>query len=1117
MASVAQDVVELIAAQLTGGSNSASATFISPTIAITTDDAVEAVGEVELRGMARSLHATVAGRDAVEKFAVLRVTEPMADLPADLLSTDPPSSNAAWTSAVLLQGHTRFGGVGIAEVTIGGHVFYRLTEQASMNSLTGGAPVDSAFARGAPVVVDNRVIGIIARRDAEQWLVVPIARMAASDRTSIVGDLLPLDAAAFFGQLSPSSRTALGVAAALHQQTGQDRVHMEHLILGLYAKKDGPTEHLVTAAKMTAEDLRSAIREAVEVDLPPLPATPPPTLTSLPPSSDHVRDAFVAARNIARVKRSPQVQSRHLLYGALSIEDCRVIRKLLEHNLRKEAITLSDAAQAARALAIAGYRSDEVGGRDLLDISKEVEALCMVLAAKDVEPPLSLGLFGDWGSGKSFFMASMEAWFAQLLAMSEDARKTSPYCSSIVQLKFNAWHYSDTNLWATLTSAILQGLADAVADNRDPDQRLVLRTKKTQAEQRLATAEEDVRVNQAAIESAGNQLAQLETPPARTIASVAADDPALQQELAAARSALRIPELTAAGSDVIEQVLAAKDIWQQLSLTLRNAPSRRTFLLAALALGGLIVGIPVAYWLATTYGLGARVGALALTLSGVAAAIGKIVAPVGQALKRIRHVQEAATERHRAANATAISDIKNDVEKRRTAVGAARDAATAAQREIAEVDAQLNDFKPEQRMAAFLKRRSESTDYLTDLGTISRARKDFEQLTALLAEAHNQAKGDDAKDDEPVLPRIDRIILYIDDLDRCPENKVVDVLQAVHLLLAFKLFVVVVGVDPRWLLHSLKQHSTAFQPPKNDGAAVPPDEQSHWESTPLNYLEKIFQIPFTLRPMGSTGFGQLVDYLTSPIDGNGAAPASDAPASRPPEPETATAAAARAPAPPPNAGAAPPARGAVPASPAAPAAAPPAPSTRVPAAAAVSRVTTPPNVPLNPVALRIEDREIAFMKTLHELIPSPRAAKRFVNVYRLLRTSVDEKDWKAFVGDGTRGLHRPVLLLLAMLMGYPEETTEVLRAIIDGHLPAETAPVNRTLRALLAEFRTLRVPATVPPDGEGWSELLQKVARATTKMPEDYACADLRPLAKIVARFSFRSGRILLTADTAAA
>ena len=36
-------------------------------------------------------------------------------------------------------------------------------------------------------------------------------------------------------------------------------------------------------------------------------------------------------------------------------------------------------------------------------------SLAMVLAHRDVDPPISVGLFGDWGSGKSFFMAEMRA------------------------------------------------------------------------------------------------------------------------------------------------------------------------------------------------------------------------------------------------------------------------------------------------------------------------------------------------------------------------------------------------------------------------------------------------------------------------------------------------------------------------------------------------------------------------------------------------------------------------------------------------------------------------------------------------------------------------------------
>jgi hypothetical protein len=45
---------------------------------------------------------------------------------------------------------------------------------------------------------------------------------------------------------------------------------------------------------------------------------------------------------------------------------------------------------------------------DLLDIRDEVEALATVIAARQIEPPLAIGLFGDWGTGKTFFMNRLE-------------------------------------------------------------------------------------------------------------------------------------------------------------------------------------------------------------------------------------------------------------------------------------------------------------------------------------------------------------------------------------------------------------------------------------------------------------------------------------------------------------------------------------------------------------------------------------------------------------------------------------------------------------------------------------------------------------------------------------
>ena len=129
-----------------------------------------------------------------------------------------------------------------------------------------------------------------------------------------------------------------------------------------------------------------------------------------------------------------------------------------------------------------------------------------------------------------------------------------------------------------------------------------------------------------------------------------------------------------------------------------------------------------------------------------------------------------------------------------------------------------------------------------------------------------------------------RIILYIDDLDRCRPSRVVEVLEAVHMLLAFPLFTVVVGVDPRWLRRSLAVHyaDTLAEDARpgtqmGRGSAVP-------LSTPQDYLEKIFQIPFALRPVEETGYRHLVADLLKPIadspspDAQNAATPNDRPA-----------------------------------------------------------------------------------------------------------------------------------------------------------------------------------------------------------------------------------------------
>eukprot|EP00979_Chaetoceros_neogracilis_P008598 scaffold1908_cov192-Chaetoceros_neogracile.AAC.3 len=79
-----------------------------------------------------------------------------------------------------------------------------------------------------------------------------------------------------------------------------------------------------------------------------------------------------------------------------------------------------------------------------------------------------------------------------------------------------------------------------------------------------------------------------------------------------------------------------------------------------------------------------------------------------------------------------------------------------------------------------------------------------------------------------------RIILFIDDLDRCEPEKVIDVLEAMQLLVKTDLFVVVAAIDPRYVCLSLETRK--YERILNSSKCP----------TGMDFLEKIIQIPFRI-------------------------------------------------------------------------------------------------------------------------------------------------------------------------------------------------------------------------------------------------------------------------------
>ncbi len=91
---------------------------------------------------------------------------------------------------------------------------------------------------------------------------------------------------------------------------------------------------------------------------------------------------------------------------------------------------------------------------DKLGVEDEANAFARIAAARQVDPPLAFGIFGDWGSGKSFFMRLMQEHVEKLAGKTADEAKTDLFHENIVQIRFNAWHYVETNLWASLVDYI---------------------------------------------------------------------------------------------------------------------------------------------------------------------------------------------------------------------------------------------------------------------------------------------------------------------------------------------------------------------------------------------------------------------------------------------------------------------------------------------------------------------------------------------------------------------------------------------------------------------------------------------------------------------------------------
>ncbi|MFV0676922.1 P-loop NTPase fold protein [Variovorax sp. tm] len=604
------------------------------------------------------------------------------------------------------------------------------------------------------------------------------------------------------------------------------------------------------------------------------------------------------------------------------------------HRLRgRSRVGASSSRSSTIGLQVPRVRNDnpwQEGQKDVLGAEREAQAFAALTLSPHFIPPLAIGVFGEWGAGKSFFMRLVHENVKRLADQARAEGTQAPLLGRVVQIRFNAWHYVDTNLWASLVDHIFTELDRATSTKQ--------RSKSEQLFEQLATARE------LTLESAETLVTRRKEQEAAALAVAESERRLGEAEHRANLSPERYWEaikkdflsrlenskaelVTAAdrlGLSSLEtdirpfaQALEQLEDSRQKATVLADGIKRQLgswWMVGCFALACIVA--PAVIWCAhealanvfIRYGHDIR-GAISewtVWTSGVLAAGAGVFAEASRRVRNAITVVQSFREKFEKTTAHVLAQPSLDLEEHRkelarlsAEVEEGKSRLAASTERLSQAARDYNTGTGRARLLGFVRARAAGESYVRHLGLVATIRKDFEELSELIAAAvesgagasnptsiaseelqaytkrveslisyatadnqqllrpEEQSKLRDTSKAKPLeeSDSIDRIVLYIDDLDRCQPEKVAEVLQAVHLLLSFKLFVVFVAVDVRWVSRALLKHYPMLDEKSGkDGGATAHD-----------YLEKIFQVPYWVRPMTDGASADFVrDLLAQP-------------------------------------------------------------------------------------------------------------------------------------------------------------------------------------------------------------------------------------------------------------
>ena len=696
---------------------------------------------------------------------------------------------------------------------------------------------------------------------ALQW-----AQGAAAHRTANVADPTVV--------VVGSDDLLVGILLAHPQEDGETRVLLGHF--GLTARDVLPESY----PKLSAADLR---HRAAELN----PSADPPLGTDTAAVLDAARRLGGSDATLRHVLGALLQQTQPLrwseAFASRGTEQTQVMdsyQRWLTVSHPDNGGSLADwlaTESPRRPLDLPVYAADRIDAeQDLIGIQTEADAFAYLIASRDLRPPLAIGLFGDWGSGKSFLMRAVDQRLRNIKRLVADTDQHSVRVwKNIVTIEFNAWEYVQGNLWAGLLERIFGQLGSLqprlVESWRQPAQDQLAEVEKAAEELdvlRRQAAEQQDKLRREADDA--QREAEEERAKADSEASVKRE--ALAQDRA--RQALRVlwgrlpvALLGRGGTDFVEALGEARAELAR-GHALLGAYWRRpkhVFLVSVAALLVPVVALLLVW---------AKVPLAVSVLGGLATVVPVLTATLGTATRwgrqQLTYLEnqladlDKAGEKVRDRIYQPVREAEARADEARAALEAAQRELSATERQLGQaeerrqqLEAELADLTPGRILVDFADQRS--TEYGRRLGLLAQVRRDLAELehqiavnNALLATAPPaRPAGPAGRSASPMYDVPNRIVLYIDDLDRCPPAKVLEVLEAVHLLLSFEMFVVVVAVDSRWLTSALTDRLVALRSPQADAG----------QPTPKDYLEKIFQLPFWVQPLPPAGREQLLRGL----------------------------------------------------------------------------------------------------------------------------------------------------------------------------------------------------------------------------------------------------------------